>query len=473
MRILYEREMLGVYIKYFSSLLEGYNSKDGDIFEYFLSRLKEDLTPSMDKILSSTNFLSFLCGVDYVKKTKSLYKRSETLDTLERFREILKKFLNGESFPESFIDDSIYSSKLISEDWYLSEFLPLIYDDPDDFMKKFKRETNKFLMRSIINISEALGSIGVLKSLLGAANYKAKQHYVSGLVFSEGEKIKIDIKAELIGYLKDEKLTIQFPNTIYEMFSEKYLQTLKTQQLIFIDMFWGNKFCKMLENILFYVLFFANRKTLLHGVKNDEITLETLRHFLDEDMKKISTQDIVFELKKHYDGNAINSNYYEYDMEKILPIYAFLANSYILKDLCLFFVLESEGEDKSIKNYGVDEKSINNPYMMTYVWDLPHYNLPITIHCAKKSIVYYFKEVRKENKIRTYIGFEDFFSDINLWKNSFLFPVSPDKVEYLKSKSGFNKQLAHLLFIQTGIWPEHMREKGKVVKRYISVDDIK
>lgn len=475
MKVNYEKEMFNVFIEYFRRILEGYMlNKDEDIFLFLMRRIKEDLSESVDKILYSIQFLSFYHALVHIKRTKVNTERENVFERIEEFREILMEFLNVETFPMCIVDRSIYSSEAIKGQEFIYSNFPRVYDNPDKTMNSFKKETNRFLIKSILDIAASLKKIGALKGMLAASNVKAKRHYVEKLVLEEGEPVQIDIKSEIINYLKDGKRVSVFPKTMYEIFSYNYLESLKTQELVFINLFWVNKFAKMVENILFYTTFFANRKTLLWGIKNGDVSKETILHFLDNDKRNEKTENILFQFKKIYEGNYTIQEYSEDDVDAIRPMYELLALSYILKDLCFYSALETEGSDKSIKNYGLVENSKNNAYTYAYVWDLPHFNLPITIHCGKSSLIYYFEKIRKESKVRTYIGYEDFFSKDKLWKNSFLYPISPDRVEYIKTKAKINNQLRHILFIQNGIWPEHMRDKnGKVNKHYVSIDDIK
>lgn len=475
MKVKYEKEMFNVFMEYFRKLLDGYmQNKEEDIFLYLMRRLKEELNGSIAKISYSIQFLSFYHAVEHVKKTKVATERENVFERIEEFRDILIEFLKSETFPVKLIDESIYSSDVLKEEKWIYSNFSRVYDNPDKLLNSFKKEVNKFLVKSIIDVAISLDKMGALDGMLNVSNFKCKRQYAEKLRIEKGEPVKTNFAMELFEYLKDER-KISNPENVQDIFSYKYLENLKTEQLVFINLFWVNKFAKMVENILFYSTFFANRKTLLYGVKKGEISKETIHHFLDIDKGDEKTETLLFEFKKIYEVEGYETaEYAKDDIEAIRPMYELLALSYTLKDLCFYSALETEGKDKSIKNYGIVEESKKNRYTYAYVWDIPHMNLPITIHCSKTNFIYYYESIRKETKLRTYIGSDDFFGKDRLWKNSFLYPINPDKVEYLKEKSKINNQLKHVLFLQTGIWPEHMRDKnGKVTKRYISIDDVK
>ena len=472
----YEKEMFNNFIEFFRKLLEGYMSnKEEDIFQFLMRKIKEEFEGSLDKILYSIQFLSFYHALDYVKKTKVNTKRENVFERLEEFRKILEEFLQSETFPIDIVDKSIYSTDVVKDERNYFFKFEMIYDDTENISKMFKKEVNRFLIKSIADIGSTLEKIGVLDGMRCAANIKARRHYLEKVSLEKGQPIVIDLKKEILDYFKEVKRPAFNPHTMYEVFSYQYLESLKTQELVFINLFWINKYAKMVENILYYATFFANRKTLLWGIKNGDVSKETLYHYLENDKGNERTEKVYFEFKKMYEEDYVSNEYAVDDIKAIWPIYELLAYSYTLKDLCFYSALETEGSDKSIKNFGLVEASMKNAYTYAYVWDLPHFNLPITIHCGKRNLIYYFKKIRKEDKIRLYLGYEDFFSKDNLWKNSFLYPISPEKTEYIKKKANLDsKQLKHVLFLQNGIWPEHLRDQnGKVSKRYISVSDIK
>ena len=450
------------YFNYIKQILKDYDEESNvKIYDYLCSAINEEMKNAVNKIMDSVNMMEFYFIA------KSLEKDKVKKDVEESIKEYREKVQN-------FIFDDIYSSKAIKnylfflELWQKSEFI----SDIMNYIYKHGKlsETanifiRKTLIDSIIYTGHFLNHIGIMEQLLTTANYNNLKNHISKFSFTLGETKEV---SSLEIYEKNLKYSdIKEPKTVMEIFTYDYLHLLNFSKLIFINLFWVNKMAKSYENILAFLILLFGNDNVLYGIKDGTIDFETFKSVM-EPLAKINYDKVLKFLRDLYEDDLLSSN-----MRVLLPIYETLAVTYAHKNFCIFSALENE-DVKEIKNFGVVEDTMINS-MIVYMWDLPKFNLPISVHLSKNSFVYYLENIRKENRVRAYMC-NDFFgsSILDNMPNALLFPVPKGDAEYLTSKARINNRLAHITFLQNGKWPEHFKnDKGKIEKRYVSLEDLK
>ena len=109
--------------------------------------------------------------------------------------------------------------------------------------------------------------------------------------------------------------------------------------------------------------------------------------------------------------------------------------------------------------------------MVLFAFDVPGFNLPFSVHLEKEAIVYYYKEMKKKEKVRYYVGIEDFFNEKGRWTTSLLYPLSIKQKNVLNKINPNRRDIQHIKFLQDGKWPKHMRNKSnKPIRDYWRVE---
>ena len=450
-----------VYFDFIKSMLLDYDENSGiNIFKYLCENIQDEINAALVKITDSVNMMEF-------------YFISKNLEKDRIKRNVDEYIIIYRDKIQNFIFDDIYSSKATKK--YLF-FLDLwkkksIVSELLNFMNqhgKLSETANVFIRKtlidSIIYIGHFLNKIGIMNQLVKTANYYNYSNHLSKLVFELGYSEEVSA-LDIYDYHLDYGV-IKEPKTVMEVFTYDYLHTLSFSHLIFINLFWVNKMAKSYENILaFMIMLYGNDKLLL-DIKNENTDFNMFKDKM-KNASKINYDKVLEFLRDLYEDDLLMS-----DLRILLPIYETLSTIYAHKNFCIFSALENE-IGKEIKNYGVVKETINDK-MIAFMWDLPRYNLPISVHFSKDSLIYYLQEVKKQERIREYMC-NDFFGKNNLdnMPNAILYPISKKDSEYLINKSKISNRLAHIAFLQNGKWPDHFKNsKGKIEKRYITIKEL-
>lgn len=465
------------YIKYFERLLSHYDKEKGDIFTFLINSIKEDFDSTIERIKSSIEFMSFYYALRNLEKRKGLIKKEEIISEIEAYCEKLKKYVESFNFPNEVIFSCVFDINDIKSNKLIRERAPIVLESPENFRKYFGAETRNYLSGTIIKIIEKIDQIGIFNSYVEINNKSAKRNNLSVLMIKEGENE--DFLKTIMEDNKD-----FFPTTAKEIFYTSWLDKQSLETLIYMNLFWANKFAKSIEDIYNLLLLLSKRKTLLHGIKNDEVNFDTLMFWFGEEaLSKRNINDLLYSIKDVYgmtkdqidnEENKFVKDFFLEDIYSLSPIYADVAVCYTLKKMSIFYALEILQTDREVKNYGMTTPTNDNiSVMVAFMIDVPGYNLPISFHIEKKSLYIFYTEFCKKDKIRKYIGVEDFYDENKKWGNSFLYPLTKSQREYIHKVKDLNKTYAHLDFLQRRIWPKHMKDdKGKPIKEFIDVKKL-
>lgn len=469
------------YVEYFSRLLEHYEKEEGEIFTYLVNSIKSDLDSVIDRIKSSIEFMTFYYAVRDLEKKKGLIKKEEILTEVKNYAERLKKYVECFNFPNEVTFSCIFNIEDLIKNKSMKESVPVILDNPENFRKFFCSETRSYLVGTIKKMIKKIDDVGIFSLYVKSSNRSAKNNNLSVLMIEEGENEKEDF-IKTIKMLKNKENNF-FPSTAKEVFYDAWLDKQSLEQLIYMNLFWANKFAKLIEDLCILLLLFSKRKNLLEGIRKNEINFEVLMYWLNhESLTKKDINALLSELRIIYNmskeevekqNNGFINDFFFEDIYKLMPIYNYAGVCYTLKKMSIFYALEVLESDREVKNYGIVQQE-KRSLMATFIIDVPRYNLPISFHIEVKSLYIFYKEFLNKEKIRKYIGLEDFYSEERKWGNSFLYPLSKSQREYIYKVKDINNKFAHLDFLQRRIWPKHMKDsKGNPLKEFIKVESLK
>lgn len=101
--------------------------------------------------------------------------------------------------------------------------------------------------------------------------------------------------------------------------------------------------------------------------------------------------------------------------------------------------------------------------------------MPIRVHVTKEKIKFFFSKVVVKEKIRRYLGDSDFKVGKYNFGTSILYYIDAEKrakLKEIKACDTKNKLIEHILFLQTGIFPEHMKKEKKLKGKTIDIKEI-
>lgn len=465
-------------LPYFSELLK-YREK-GDIYEVLCRSVKETLEEVMLKVMTTNQHLAFAFFVDYLNSSKSNFKKEEMPQLVDIFLEKLKMYIQlGNKFSNNLIEKNIFNKSIFEEigDGNSKNVLNRLYTKSEKFNKDFAKHLRDTLIKSILLIGNTLDKMGKLKFCNKISNDLCILNKLDFLKIDLGEEIEEDTIDEIMKSLNEfgsKKKEIYEPKTVREMFTTKYLSRLNLSTLVILQIYWANKFAKTCEAIFITLMALGNNKSILIGLEKGDISNFTLKYWLEDAKGEISREimDVWCAWENDNEPSFATNSYLEKEkVEMVKPIYESIQISYISKKLSTYLALKQIPTTPFIKNYGiVPNESSSHSSMIPYIWDLPGFNLPVSIHIEKESLSFFYREIMHEDKIRVYAGAKDFFCEDRKWTNALLYPLNNEQISRLKTYHIKNCKIFHLAFIQTGIWPSHMRDKNnRPKKKYIEI----
>ena len=470
------------YVKYFSRILSHYGKGEKDIFTFLIDSIKAGFEPTIDRIKSSIEFITFYFALRDLETKKGLVKKEDILDELDKYSEKLKYYVESFNFPNTIAFSCIFDVNDFKQNEFLKEMAPNVLENPKNFRRFFGSETRSYLVGTIRKIAYTIQDVGMFSEYVNSNNKSARINNMSVLMINEGEDEKEDILSAIIKNLENKENDF-FPTTAKEVFYEEWLEKQSLEQLIYMNLFWSNKFAKLIEDMYLLLLLLSKRKNLLEGIRRDDLDFNTLMYWIEEEnLEQRTINKLLFEVKEIYNlgNNEIEKNSYKFindfyfeDIYQLIPMYRFVGICYTLKKMSIFYALQVLENDKEVKNFGVTSFNEKVSPMAAFMIDVPRYNLPISFHIEKKSLYIFYTEFCKKDKIRKYIGHEDFYNENRKWGNSFLYPLTKSQREYIHKVKDLNKTFSHLDFLQRRIWPEHMKDaKGKAIKEFIDVKNL-
>ena len=475
------KKYVRVYVSFFARILSHYEKGEKDLFTYLVDSINEEFELTIERIKSSIEFISFYFALRNLELKKGLIRKEEILNELQNYSEKLKKYLESFNFPAKVTYSCIFDVNDLKQNEFLKEMAPNVLDNPKNFRKFFGSETRSYLVGTIKKIAYTIQNVGMFTEYVNSNNKSARVNNMSVLMINEGEDEKEDILSAIKNLINKENDF--FPSSAKEVFYDEWLEKQSLEQLIYMNLFWSNKFAKLIEDMYLLLLLLSKRKNLLEGIRKDELDFNTLMYWIaEESLNQRSINKLLFEVKEIYNLSKteieknsykfINDFYFE-DIYQLIPMYKFVGICYTLKKMSIFYALQVLETDKEVKNFGITSFNEKVSPMVAFMIDVPRYNLPISFHIEKKSLYIFYTEFCKKDKIRKYIGHEDFYNETRKWGNSFLYPLTKNQREYINKVKDLNKTYAHLDFLQRRIWPEHMKDaKGKVIKEFVDLKKL-
>ena len=443
-------------LKYLTRFTIGNNIEDK--LEFLCGRIYGDIEKTMNKIKSMIYFSSFYYFISHMLKNKHLNKKENLKDDLNKFMSKLNAWILIEKKSVApALNEILFSKDMVEELEEVvgkKEFQNLVGNE-ERFEKDFARVLRNSLIDTIISICELLENIGVMDELLERSNRKLDKINLSFL------KIKLENTSK--NNNNNQKNSSFIPVTLHDNYSRKWLELQNLQILTSLMLFWVNKLSKFLESLVQIILILSENIPILIGITRGEVQSDVVRYWYKDNMDNNKSKYINM-IHKIDSGD-------DFEYPCIGQLKLLIDVCYISKSLATFGALNLAMDTSLIKNFGVyipNTKSNNN--LMVLSFDIPRYNLPLTIHIDTEKLRYFIKEFRKDSKIKCYLGNEEFNLQDRRIGTSVLYYITPEQREKIKKRKDRNKFLAHLDFIQRGIWPKHLRdEKGKVKKIYINI----
>lgn len=469
------------YVDYFSKLLRNYEAGEYDLYTFLIHAVKTDLGPTIERIKSSIEFMTFYYALKDLESKKGLIKKEDIFNEIKNYSEKLKKYVESFNFKNEVTFSCIFNISAMEENDMLKNRAKSVLDNPQNFRKFFGAETRNYLAGTIKKIFQKIDDLGMLSEYVFSSNRTSKNNGLSILMINEGECEKEELLNDILNF--SNKKNDFFPITAKEIFYDDWLDKQSLEQLVYMNLFWANKFAKLIEDIYLVVLLLSKRKNLLEGMRKSELDFETLMYWINEEnLTQKEINNLLAELKEVYsfDNDQIKNHNYKFvkefyieDLYELRTIHDYVGICYTLKKMSVFYALDSLENDREVKNYGITEINGKSGAMLAFMIDVPRYNLPISFHIERKSLYIFYTEFCKKDRIRKYIGVEDFYNEEKKWANSFLYPLTKSQREYIHRVKDVNNTYAHLDFIQTRIWPDHMKDnKGKPLKEFIELKNL-
>lgn len=456
------------YIIYIRKIIEILSEEEHTSFD--------TLCKKVDKLLFKVSFFYekatyMLLNLDFVERIDPKNKTDdEILESVLKQFNTVSKYMQNDIFPENIWNGSLMFNN-VNEKIYFGQFSQkdLLIDSfyNNKISKRVNKKVKLSLLRCTLNTTgEFLYKMQYLHHFNDIFNHKLKNNFIADMAIDVGE-----FKGDFFIQNLDPDFTASFFRTeplknenftLIQNFQVNYLNTLNQNELIILNSFWANKIAKICGKFIKILYILSQNFEIL---KSQDI--EKISNFIDSKMDDNETKNIFFQLKKLYLNQNVNNNE---TLKCLLPIYKKYANAYFFKSFSLFSFLQNieSGEIKFLKNYGFIKE--NNSHMLIFLCDYPGYILPFSFHMPCEQIKIFYN---KKSKLRKYIGADDLFSGKFPLTAPIIYPIPKGKISYLKEKSRINNRLAHLYFIQTGKWPEHLKnENGKVPKEFLDISDL-
>lgn len=274
-------------------------------------------------------------------------------------------------------------------------------------------------------------------------------------------------------------------NLFKEFWSSDNLNKLSEEELAVLNIFWGNKKAKEINNInLAYSI--IRSLGLYKKIVNDEMgeiydsTIEIVvqKSFFQQELVKIYweeakdkkdesiSEDMKTFLKEHEDiykrtfgGNIFNDFYYEYQnlIQK--------NNAYILKGNIANTEIVRLLNSKTIKNWGVMEDAGKDNEKLLIGIDLKGFNMPIRVHLEKDNLQSTLYSAGHNTILPEYKGNDDFSKGNWIMKSHLIVPINKKYKEALKKATNnieleeYSNTVEHLMYLANGKAPKHFFEK--------------
>lgn len=338
-----------------------------------------------------------------------------------------------------------------------------------------------------------------------ARQFFDKYNILDSLIFQYNKQLK-SLWLEDLSYSLDSKNNDKGVNFLL---SEENLQTMPSEELAVLNMFWQNKYAKELLNIGFG--HFAFRQLNLYDnlpdnniniddetIKNLILKYNTLERIVSQIYEcRIQKKDyyhIIDNLSNDYDKyfSALfpnNSNDLRDDLKQCIDPILVTKNIYSIKSNLLCATIANFINNKKLKNWGYinDNKknkpnSIknNNKYILIGI-DYPDLNRPVCIHIDRELLQNIFIDLNKDCLFPIYEGDEDFDINFEHLKTHIVLPLEKSHKVFLRNipkddgTLNFNTLLLrHTAFLANqNKFPEHLKQEqnGKKVRirKYINL----
>lgn len=443
-------------LKYFSRFPIGKDIENK--LEFFCDRIYSDVWKTIDQIKGVIYFSSFYYFILNMLKSKHSNKKEMLKADLNKFMSKINDWiLIDKKNVAPALNEVLFSKDMIEElekKVGKRKFQNLVGNE-ERFEKEFSRLLRNSLIDTIISICEFLENVGVMEELLETSNRKFAK---MDLYF-----LKIRLGNETKNNQNNSSNDSFIPVTLHDNYSREWLELQNLQILTNLMLFWVNKLSKFIESIVKIILILSDNIPILIGITRGEVQKDVVMYWYNDNINNNISKYIQI-LKKIDNGD-------DFEYSCIGQLRLLIDICYISKNLTTFGALNFAMDTSFIKNYGVYIPSLgasNN--LMVLSFDMPGYNLPLTIHISVEKLKYFLEKFRNTNKIKCYLGNDDFDLKNGRIGTSVLYYVTPVQKEKIKKRKDESKLLSHLNFIYSGIWPKYLRdEKGKIKKSYLNI----
>ena len=442
---------------------------DDCIFEALCTRVEEEFAFQIERAKITSEFLSFYLFLENIKDKKINYDEELLKREINSFRSTIQGYV-GDVSPD-IINDVIFSSSLFGT---IGKYdTKRILNKIESFYKGFEKQVKQVLITCIKAMFDKLDEIGEIERTCHTSNFNFVKSGLGILNINIGQEESQEV--EDIIKLKD----IQFPKTIRENYNKRYLERLNLSKLILINIFICNKFVKVYERFIVNLFILSEHKNLLIGMKKGDIERDTVIYYIESSEWYMNglISSVISTWKKGEKLDIASFFNDKIDKEKIEYIKNLSSNEvklYIFKDILVYSAFLIVPKTKELKNYGIMQ-SATSYNSVVVAWDLPQYNLPIRVHVTKEKIKFFFSKVVVKEKIRRYLGDSDFKVGKYNFGTSILYYIDAEKrakLKEIKACDTKNKLIEHILFLQTGIFPEHMKKEKELKGKTIDIKEI-
>lgn len=281
---------------------------------------------------------------------------------------------------------------------------------------------------------------------------------------------------------------------VKKIFTPDYLASLETKELLFLNIFWQNRYAKEFEHFEQSANLVERLdwwEKLLKGQQISQVPDSDLKQAILQDnfMKSMSRNMVrtsdnrngVVEIdRKHYKQieetcrhiwGEENSHFQETLQDK-LTSEIYIENIYRLKTNLIYHAVHCAMNDKQLRNWGYiperEQKYRGENTQMLIGIDYPGHNLPLMVHVDKKAITTILDHMNQAHRIPIYEGSEDFEVMGKRISTNIYMPVSKEQKQRIKQKikglainSPRKDFLEHVYFLAGGDFPLHLKEEIK------------